>query len=954
MKTATLHHYAASPRFTPREIVRLAAAEGGLDFCFGFLRQVPFQQVRLVAAYRSGRPEEVPHLLLIVGGQDRPFIVKAADIAYSEFGLEAGESETQGLKGFVAHLARHHPGITVPDDTARFVFEGDLPAVHPSAVPSLATSLRVMLDPELGEGIRRLAAPPGAESGAGKPKPTAPGSSERGPSERGPSSASQPSRPGEPAQAVSGAKAGPHREGDMADRPWQERLRIGLDAPVPPTPLLPPFGPALRYGPRRRGELLKGFRDAVPELVLSGLERVLLPLFGLGMFLVPLLYLASIGGLSYVIYHVASTDGQAVVEGSVEGNLESGSFSFVLIILVCIYLIFALLSPIFTRQARERHRLHVQRGQELVLFGFVDYLAKVLDTPVPQRIEVVHEADISVFHRQRDDGNKEFVMILGLPLICGLSLEELVGLMSRELAPFAYRPGGDAQAYIARQHRRWERILADYVVYQEGLASRLDEKVRRGDVGFLTVVFGFLAFVFFSSTRWVVTFFVKLAEWISLIPRRWARRDAERYQRQMVGDGATDLGLSRQQQLQDAHRQFVLQLDVVGKTASTEGESQGPVLLDHLPAQLVLSSLANQDVAGRRSGLGGPKAKPPIFRSSLPSTVLFHDFASLARKATTDFYRSQGVRGQPLQPVDAFLDRLRDQAVSKDALHRFFGSTINSRRPVPVAPQLKPKERSMQDLMAILAAQRRKFDAALPNYRAAVEDFDVIVDCRLGAREAFKLVEVDFEHQGMGVEEWKSMEQDAVQRMQELSATLEGFERQAGQRLMSALLLLADRQRAARLPNGERSFERIPHLLRVVATINRHFRPLLELRDRYTVLSTLREIETRSPEDQRLLLELFEREIDTLYPPILALYKGLETVTDPFHIQGCDAGLLVHGVANDYFDLAGDVLRRIYNVYSRALSDLAAIAEQVELAAGLEPLEDRGPFPEARPWRDSP
>lgn len=927
MKTATLQHYAASPRFTPREIVRLASAPEGLDLCFGFLRQVPFQQVRLAAAFRAGRPEAVPQLLLILGGQDRPFIVKASGIAFQEFDLPAAENDEEALRGFLTFLARHHPGLTVPDDTARFAFEGGLEETHRSAIPSLATSLRVVVDPELGEGIPRLAIAPKEEVVA-KKVPTPQGSEE----------------------GSGKAVADPVRSTveDEDELPWQRRLIVGLDSSAPAPPLLPPFGPALRYGPRRRGELLKGFRESIPEVELSRSERLLLPIFGMGMLLVPLLYLASIFGLSYAIYHFASTDGQALVEGSVSESWEPGSFSFLLAISVCIYLIFALLSPLFTRQPRERHRLTLQRGQELVLFGFVDYLAKVMDAPVPQRIDVMQEPDISVSYRQKDNQTKELIMILGLPLVAGLSLGELVGFLSRELSVYAYRPGGDLQLFIARQHRRGERILADYAAYQDSLGSRFDERMQGGQVGFLTVIVSFLAFVFFSSTRWVVMFFVKLSEWISLLPRRWAVRDAERFQRQMVGSGLTESGLAKQSALRESYRQLVLSLDDLSK--SRDEDDEAPAVLDHLPVQLALSSL-DADNSPQRSRVGNPRGKQVIFESSLPSTVLFQDFADLARKATTDFYRSQGVRGVSLEPVDSYIDVLRDEAMPRQALHRFFGGTVNSRRPVPVAPQLVPEDRSMSDLMSIVASQRQKFESSLGAYREAVEDFDIIVDCRLGAREAFKLVELDFEHQGMSVEEWKTMEHDAVLRLQDLSVTLEAFERQAGQRLMSTLLLLADRQRASQLPNGERWFQRVPLLLKVVAEINGSFRSLLELRDRHAVLSTLREIETRSPEDKRLLLELFEREADTLYPPIMALYKGLGSALNLFHISGCDVGLMAHGVANDYFDLAGDVLRRIYDVYFRALAELATIAEQVELASGFEPLENRGPFPEARPWR---
>ncbi len=937
MKTATLQHYAASPRFTPRQIVRLTAADGGVDFCFGFLRQVAFQQIRLAAVFTTGRPEPHPHLLLILSGQDRPFVIRAAGIAFGEWGLPVADTEEQALRDFVALLARRHPGITVPDETARFTFEGGLEEIHPAALPSLATSLRVMVDPQLGEGIQRLAI---------APKPPAPAvqSSRQG-------TGSGKSTTGERTADADSAV-------DRVDLPWQRRLTIGPDQAAPPPPLMPAFGPALRYGPWRRGELLKGFRDAAPEVEMSRLERWLLPVFAAGMALLPVLYLTAILGLSYTMYHFASTEGQALVEGAVEDTWESGSFSFVLVILLCLYLIFALLSPLFTRQPRERHRVALQRGQELVLFGFVDFLAKVMDTPVPQRIEVVQDPEVSLFHRQTDAQSKELVLILGLPLAAGLRLAEWVGLLSRELATYSYRPGGDLLHWILRQHRRGERILADYLVYQESLGHRLDSRVEGGEVGVLTAIGGFLAFVFLSSTRWVVTAFVKLSEWISHTPRRWARRDADRFHRQMVGNTVAASALGKQKAMRQAYAELLETLE----TLDGAKKDDSTVLLDHLPAQLALASTplttaakTTDPLATDPQELHGPQrpfGSLGLFKSSLPSTVLFRDFAGLSQRATVDFYRSLGVRGVHLEPAEEYLGNLCHPAIAGETLYRYFGGTINSRRPVPVAATLDAKGRTSTELLTVLGQQRQTFQRNLDAYWATVEDFDVIVDCRLGAREAFKLAEVDFEHQGMGVGEWKLMEQDAVARMQEVSGKLEAFEKQAGQRLMSALLLLTDGQWASRPAAAEVWLRRAPQLLSVVAEVNNNFRSLLELRDRHAVLATLRHIESREEENKRLLLELFEREIDTLYPPILALYKGLGSTRDPFHIDGLDIGLMVRGVANDYYALAGDVLRRIYAMYFRSLTELAIIAEQLEVAAGFEPLPDRGPFPEARPWQD--
>lgn len=925
MQIVSIQPLTASPRLTPREVVRLNPSAHGIDFCFGTLRDVPFTAIELAAVFAVGKPKSALQLLLCVHDQDRPLVVSASNIDFEEFlgaDPQAAMEEGPALAAMVRMLGEHQPRLMIPESTRVFLEDGDAETLHPSEVPVLATSTRVAANPRLGAGLEPLP---------------------------------EVQRPEEPTTSRSSAKAGapaprlPRPDtGEVPVDPMAKRKKrfaqvSGLSSPVPPPSLLPHFGPELRFGSHRRGELIKRFRGALEAVTMGRLDATTIPLIGLGMLLVPGIYLAILVGLSFNIYRLASERGTQLMDAVVNASLEAGAFSFVLSILLCIYLIFVLLSLAFPGRSRSRYSLFLKRNQELVLFGFVEHLAKMMKAPPPQRIEVSVEAEIN-YGMQTREGRKELILTLGLPMVSAMDLDQLTGVLTREMATLAERSELFWLRTVEGIRERLGKIVADCLERQERTARNLETKNERTGLG--TVVVGLFSFIFFSLARWLAVFFAKLGDLIGSRSRRLLEEAAAEYERRMVGTAVAESTEGLMDQLKPSYREVI---------AGIDAPSSGIPRLDHLPAQVVLETLLRPEPI-RPPRPGKADAKPPIFQSNphgnsaLPASALFRNFDELGRRVTHEYYRAQGIRGVELLPIQQYLDSLWNAEESRHSLDRYFAGMITSRRPVPVAPQLVSDGRSQQKLLASLMGLRGKFEGALEQYRVTLEDFDVATDCRLGAREAFKLLEADLEHQGMSVDEWKVLERDAIDRLGEIGPALREHETLAGQRLMSALMMLTDPGWGRDLEAADLWRREVPHLLTAVTLINRSFQPLLELRDRYTVLETLKQFGEQSEEDRRLALEIFERQNDSLYPAVATLYNSLGSAVDIFHFGGRDMGLAIRGLPNDYFTASAEILGRIYGLYFRALARLAFMAERIELAAGLGPLPDYGPYPEIRPW----
>lgn len=909
MEIVEVQPYAPSPRFTPREIVRLTASASGVDLCFGQLRDVAFDQIESLAVFASGRPRPTTRLLLCILGQDRPFLLDADGVDYSAFDLPVSSSNDESLRQLLTIFEGHNPRLVTSSSTARF-HQGSRPEeAHESEIPSLGTSLRVAGNPRLAVGLQPLVG-----GGASTEGPSAP-RQERGPERR--------------TTRTGGTE--PQRIRRIA------RL-LGFSSPSPPPPLLPPFGSDLRYGSHRRAELGKCFTGTPEPVRMRFGERLTAAAVALGLLLVPLLYLALLGGASYAIYHLAGTRGKELMEIMVSGAWNPSAFSFILTILLCLYFIVVLLSLLFPGRPPTRYSLFLKRNQEMVVFGHIEQLAKALKAPPPERIEVAIEADVAVAMRPRDDG-QALTLTLGLPLVSGLGLDQLTGLLGREMALLAERSDSYLLRFSEGLRQRLERMLADCLERQERTARGLENRADRGETGLVSVLRGLFSFIFFSLARWLAMVFATLGEWIGGWSRRWLERAALQVEVRLVGAEVATSAAAHLKSLRAAHREVV---------AGVASPSSGMPRLDHLPAQIVFESLL-QETSHNPPAVAG--AAEPVFRSELPASVLFRDFAGLSHRVTLEYYRSQGIRKVELEPIEAYLEAQWDGRELRRSLDRYFAGTITTRRPLPVAPRLGAQDRSAEEMVDTLMGLRGEFEAGLMAYRQALSDYDVAIDCRLGAREAFKLTEADLEYQGMSVSEWQVLEEEAIRHLEDLGPDLQEHEKRSGQRLMSALLLLTDPDFGDTLPGAEGWRREVPQLLSIVAAINRSFQALLELRDRHAVLETLKDLQDMSEEDRRLALGIFEREIDTLYSPVAKLYRGLGDLANVFHFGGRDFGLAIRGIPIDYYSLSNEVLGRIYELYFRALSRLAYIAERIELASGLAPLPDHGAFPESRPWR---
>jgi hypothetical protein len=149
----------------------------------------------------------------------------------------------------------------------------------------------------------------------------------------------------------------------------------------------------------------------------------------------------------------------------------------------------SLIRPLFSGLRAPDDGTGLSRLDEPALFAFVDRLADKIGCPRPDIIRLNLDVNASAYYETSFFGlrRRAFTLTLGLPLVGGLTLTQLAGVIAHELGHFAQRGSGFLDRFIKRVNlwfalppdpaRRANRILepqplADGARGNRALASR--------------------------------------------------------------------------------------------------------------------------------------------------------------------------------------------------------------------------------------------------------------------------------------------------------------------------------------------------------------------------------------------------------------------------------------------------------------------------------------------------
>ena len=187
------------------------------------------------------------------------------------------------------------------------------------------------------------------------------------------------------------------------------------------------------------------------------------------MVLLPALY------VGLVALPIVGVSWHLVVNSRYFGQSLIASMLYLAVLPVAAIVVFFLIKPIFARAAKRQHAHRLERNEQRFLFTFIEALCRAVGASPPARIEVDVLINASAgFHLDMVTRTRRgAVLRIGLPLVAGMRLRELTGVLAHEFGHFRQGSGmrmnqriHSIQTWFARavyERDGWDEALAEVV-----------------------------------------------------------------------------------------------------------------------------------------------------------------------------------------------------------------------------------------------------------------------------------------------------------------------------------------------------------------------------------------------------------------------------------------------------------------------------------------------------------
>ena len=725
--------------------------------------------------------------------------------------------------------------------------------------------------------------------------------------------------------------------------------------------------------PVTASEILAAFQGTIEPVNVSTSYRLGIFLVTLVMLLLPVVYMAVIGLVGYLVYLHARYDVGLIGVGHGRAHGQAVMIYLAPIVAGAILLLF-MIKPLFARSSQDFKKRSVDPQREPVLFAFVERVCTAVGAPVPRRIDVDCQVNASASFRRGAwsmFGN-DMVLTIGLPMVAGLNLQQFAGVLAHEFGHFS-QGAGMRLTYLVRSISWW---LTRAVYERDVWDDRLIEWSQKN--GYFALAFG-LARLFVWLTRRVLWVLMVLGHMVAGYMLRQMESDADRYEARLAGSDTFEA---------TARQMSVLGVAQQGAQADLSQFFRDGRLGDNLPrlvmvnvtrlpddVQRKINEAIDQSKTGRldthpcdRDRIENAKREnaPGVFHLTYPASVLFQKFGQLCKDVTGDFYRAvlgKAFNVSQIHPLDDLLARQGKDIEADKAVGRFFLGCFHVLRPLTLPSFELTAAMPAREAVAKLKEARQRMLDAKPAYERAYAVFDqadtrILDTYRAFAllRGKFKFKPGDFSAALLTFQACHDERNRAKLRQGQLNADLLGFEKAAADRLFHAMQLLSVPQVEAKVEQAAQRLQEAEKISAALSTVRMQLGPALELRNEHAAMETLLPRLEGNEQNQELIRVIVDqmREVRTR---ILTVREALSTAEYPFdHAQGSMslgqyvlAEIPEESHLGQTVESARTVLEQLPVLYSRMMGRLVATAELVEKVLGLPPLEEPAPAAASEP-----
>ena len=361
------------------------------------------------------------------------------------------------------------------------------------------------------------------------------------------------------------------------------------------------------------------------------------------MILLPLVYVAIIAAAGWGVVFYA-VHGVVIIENA-HGLLALALYLGPLV--AGAVLIVVMIAPLFSAPKRGPEPLFVSKEQEPLLYALVERVCREVRAPLPRRIAVTCEVNASASFER---GLPALLLgrlrlTIGMPLVRGLTMEQLTGVLAHEFGHFA-QGGGMRLSYIIRSINAWfARVIYERSELERGVA-----KMGRSGVGVLALV-ALICELLMRGARWILRALMRFGGVISAYLLRQMEFDADAHMARVVGGETLVATMTRLPELNAGARrawELVNEFVRINKLPADVN-----VLIADMGARLPGSTRArlaqelNSNAHGRfdthptsaaRIAAARRLAEPGIFHNDANAATLFTNADALGREATRHHY----------------------------------------------------------------------------------------------------------------------------------------------------------------------------------------------------------------------------------------------------------------------------------------------------------------------------
>ena len=629
-----------------------------------------------------------------------------------------------------------------------------------------------------------------------------------------------------------------------------------------------------------------------------------------------------------------------------------------------------MIKPLFAPRPKEGPRYSLDPATEPRLFQFVERLCRTVRAPVPRRIDLDTQVNASASFRRGFMSmlGSDMVLTIGLPLVSGMTLRQLTGVLAHEFGHFA-QGSGMRVTYVIRSVNAWfARVVYERDAWDQKLTDWSAQAGRElALVGWACQLFVWLARRVLWALMWAGHF-------VSCFMLRQMEYDADRYEARVAGSETF---------AQTADRLLVLSLASQGAHSDLGQSWQANRLADDLP-RLILENVGELQqahsavlaAARESSALETTKAfathpanrdriasaaregAPGLFQIEAPATVLFHDYDRIAREVTLAFYKDvigPEVEPRNLIPTARLIAEHADRLEGHKAVRRYLQGDVSTEYRLflgrlDLSQSIEPSQAKER----IRAARDRMLET-LPRYQEALRAFLEADQNRDRAESVATRMAGGIRDDASGLKLSAAGHAAAKQAREELGAArterlreLDAAAQPIIDRMRSAFPLLSVPEIAAQVGDGgDRAAAHCGKLLDAREALRRAWPHIENLRLKLALLGTLFTDLNNNKENTSLVTQ-----IKSVASQIVVLIRDTRTALDaaPYPYEhgsgtvsiGADFVPAVPGPEEfaELFGAAQSLVAKYYSLDYRLLSELIVLAERIETATGLERFAD--------------